>query len=89
MSNDIEYIRMQSNETDCSICGKPTEIAWGVPTINGDIVSNQFPDWFWLQEGGNIHVCKSCYEKHERGEIATFDKYYIPLTDGFIGGTGI
>lgn len=82
----ILEIRMQSNMIDCSICGEPDCHSWGVPTFNGDIVSNDFPDELWE---GSIGVCESCYCKHERGEIPTFDRMYLHHRPGFENGGGI
>lgn len=84
--SDILEIRMQSNETECFICGAETEHCWGVPTCNGDIVSNDFPDDLW---DGGVPVCEDCYLKHERGEIPTCDRFYLPRGRSFINGDGI
>jgi len=89
VSDDILEIYMQSHAIDCFICGKPDSHHWGVPIINGDIVSNDFPEWIWGMHGGGVAVCQRCYEKHERGEIPTFDRYYLHLGGGFIEGDGI
>jgi hypothetical protein len=78
--NDFLEIRMQQYETDCSLCGLPTEHRWGIPTFNGDIVSNDFPDDLWRGGGGNIPACRECFAKHARGEIPTFDRFYVPQT---------
>ncbi len=82
----ILEIRMQSGMIDCAICGEPDDHCWGVPTYNGDIVSNAFPD---DMDWGGVAVCESCYLKHERGEITTFDHCYLPKGRSFIGGDGI
>lgn len=87
--SEILEIRMQQNMIDCFICGEPDRYQWGVPVFNGDIVSNDFPEELHRTEGGCQAVCRRCYEKHERGEIRTFDHYYLHLLDGFIGGSGI
>lgn len=90
--DDILVIRMQSNTAECSLCGRETDYKWGIPVFNGDVVSNDFPDWMWSQGGGGQAVCRSCYEKHERGEIPTFDHYYVPATlmgDPLMDGGGI
>jgi len=89
MSDEILEIRMQSNMIDCYICGEPDAYKWGVPIFNGDIVSNDFPDELWNGNGGGVSVCRACYEKHERGEIPTFDRYYLHLAGKFIDGAGI
>ena len=80
MSADILEIRMQSSEVQCGICNALTDLGWGVPTFNGDIVSNDFPDWMYSRGGGSFAVCERCYRKHERGEILVFDHYYVPET---------
>lgn len=82
----ILNIRMQSGMIDCFLCGQPSDQRWGVPTVNGDVVSNNFPDD--LVEGGQS-VCEECFNKHERGEIPTFDRYYVPRVRSFIHGDGI
>ena len=88
MSNVLE-IRMQSGELRCSICNDWTEHRWSVPTFNGDLVSNNFPDELWNSEGGVQAACEECYDRHSRGELPTFDRYYLHLAGGFIGGSGI
>ena len=87
--SEILEIRMQSGCLDCFICGAETEHLWGVPVVNGDIVSNDFPDEIWHAHGGGQSVCEECYKKHERGEIPTFDRYYLHLAQGFVDGSGI
>lgn len=77
-------IRMQSHDTDCWLCGGYADGHHGVPTFNGDLVSNDFPLW----EGGH-HVCQSCHGKHERGELEVFDRYYEHHVQGFVNGGGI
>lgn len=87
MENVLE-IRMQRNDVECTLCGELTDLSHGIPTYNGDIVSNAFPDDLWHDGGGSIPVCGKCYVMHERGWIPTMDELYIPR-DGFIGGAGI
>lgn len=82
-------IDMNPREVQCFVCGEWSEFAQGVPTCNGDLVSNEFPDEIWHDHGGGQAVCKECYEKHERGELPTFDRFYLHLARGFIGGAGI
>jgi hypothetical protein len=41
----------------------------------------------WTIGGGGQGVCEDCYCKHERGEIETFDRFYV--RPGFVGGDGI
>jgi hypothetical protein len=84
VSNVID-IRMQSDVVDCWICGAATEHRWGVPTCNGDLVSNSFPDHLW--DGGQA-VCEKCFEKHAQGHLATMDHVYVPRW-GFVHGEGI
>lgn len=80
MSSILE-IRMQGGrEAECGICGELTNMKYSVPTYNGDIVSNDFPDDLYGKFGGMIPVCRECFHKHERGEIETFDHYYVPQT---------
>ena len=86
---DILEIRMQLHEVQCSLCGDWTEHRWGVPTFNGDVVSNDFPDWLWGQAGGGQPVCEKCYDLHAAGKIETFDQYYMHLAGGFTDGGGI
>lgn len=85
----ILEIRMQSHLCDCWLCGEPTEMQWGVPTYNGDLVSNDFPDAMWAGSGGGQSVCEDCYRKHERGELETFDHYYTWQLGLFADGAGI
>jgi len=73
----------------CYICGAEDDHQWSVPIVNGDVVSNDFPDWLWSAIGGGQAVCEECYEKHARGEIETFDRFYLHLAGGFVGGAGI
>lgn len=87
--NHIEVIDFQSHEVDCFLCGKPTEHRWGVPVYNGYVVSNDFPDDLWGNDGGGQAVCELCYDKHARGEIETFDRFYVPKGRTFIYGDGI
>lgn len=77
-------IRMQAGMIDCSLCGEPDDHRWGVPTCNGDVVSNDFPDHLWQ---GSVAVCEQCFNLHAEGKIPTFDRYYWP--QGFVGGDGI
>lgn len=80
-------INMNPRSVQCFLCGKWASHEWGVPTYNGDVVSNDFPDYLWHEGGGGQGVCEGCYLKHERGEIETFDRFYT--RPGFIGGDGI
>ena len=86
---DILKIHMQSHDATCMLCNAETDYNWSIPTFNGDIVSNEFPDWLWTTSGGGQAVCESCYEKHARGEIETFDRYYRHLMGDFADGAGI
>ena len=76
---EILEIRMQSFETVCSQCGRPNDDNCGLPTVNGDLVSNEFPDAVWSEHGGSIPACWSCYCAHNLGTIPTFDRYYLWL----------
>lgn len=90
--SDILEIHMQSDMIDCAICGEPDEFRWGVPTFNGDIVSNAFPEEMWASGGGGVSVCRECYEKHERGEIPVADRLYLerpPMGVHLVDGAGI
>jgi hypothetical protein len=89
MRDGILEIRMQNQMIDCFLCGEPDEHRWGVPVFNGDVVSNDFPDWLWGKSGGGQAVCRECFGKHERGEMETFDRYYLHLAGMFTGGDGI
>jgi hypothetical protein len=89
MKDEILEIRMQLRMIDCFICGEPDEHRWGVPVFNGDVVSNDFPDWLWRSGGGGQAVCRECFEKHACGELETFDHYYLHLAGMFTGGDGI
>jgi hypothetical protein len=69
----------------CWLCGEDTPFGWGVPTYNGDLVSDEFP----LEPQGNRPVCEACHGRHGRGEVKTWDHHYtgrpplgVPLTDG-------
>ncbi len=86
--SDILEIRMQSNALECYICGEESDCGWSVPIFNGDIVSNDFPDYMWHAGGGGQAVCEDCYRRHERGEVPTFDHYYIRPAE-LIHGAGI
>lgn len=86
---EVLEIRMQRGETQCSLCGAETTLSHGIPTFNGDIVSNDFPDWLWRTGGGSIPVCGLCYDRHERGEVPTFDRDYLHLDGLLSGGDGI
>lgn len=85
--SDILLIDMNPREVQCALCGEWCEHSWGVPTFNGDLVSNDFPDALWHSEGGSQPACESCFNKHDRGELQTFDRYYV--RPGFINGDGI
>lgn len=82
-------IRFQSFEVECSLCGRHTEMGWGVPTYNGDLVSNEFPDDLHRRGGGSIPVCRDCYDRHAAGKIETFDRCYLRHREGFRDGAGI
>jgi hypothetical protein len=69
----------------CFVCGGEASGFHGVPIVNGDLVSNDWPGpW------GGVPACEPCYEKHERGELRTYDAEYRHLLEGFQGeGDGI
>jgi hypothetical protein len=87
--SDILVIDMNSRSIQCFLCGEWDEHRWGVPTCNGDVVSNDFPDEIWHEHGGGQAVCRECYEKHLNGLVPTFDRFYLHLASGFVGGAGI
>ncbi len=87
--SDVLEINLNYREAQCGICGDWHEYAQGVPTFNGDLVSNDFPDWLHRTGGGSVPVCERCFNKHERGEIETFDDCYTHLMGGFCEGAGI
>lgn len=74
---------------NCFLCGDWTDYQWGVPTYNGDVVSNDFPDWLIREGGGCQGVCERCYEKHAAGKVRTFDGDYRHLDGLLIHGDGI
>lgn len=82
-------IDMNIREAQCFLCGDWTEYLWGVPTFNGDLVSNDFPDNLWHSGGGSQAVCQRCFGQHERGELVVYDRFYLHLAGGLIGGDGI
>ena len=85
-------IKFQEPWVDCGICGTPTQWGQGVPTYNGDIMSNDFPDDLWHQGGGSKPACKVCYSKHAAGRIKTWDRLYIqrgPFGVELVDGGGI
>lgn len=88
----ILEIRMQRGEIECSLCGAETELRWGVPTYNGDIVSNYFPDDLHRIGGGSVPVCEECYDRHAAGLVPTFDRWYVrrgPFGVELVDGGGI
>lgn len=88
MSSDLR-IKLQSGMIDCSLCGAATEFRWGVPTFNGDVVSNDFPDEL-LGQGGSVPVCERCFRAHAEGRLETWDHFYIhQAAANLIGGAGI
>lgn len=81
-------IRMQSGELQCSLCNAWTEHRWSVPTFNGDLVSNEFPDELWHPDGGMQAACEDCFNRHADGKLPTFDGFYIHLAGGFTEAQG-
>lgn len=57
--------------------------------FNGDLVSNDFPDWLWRQGGGGVAACERCYDRHALGELRTCDEFYQHLFGCFADGGGI
>jgi len=82
-------IDMNPREVRCSICEAWTRYAWSVPTFNGDLVSNDFPDELWKSGGGGQPVCEYCYDAHAANKFPVFDRFYLHLVGGFIAGAGI
>ncbi len=87
-TTDVLLIRMQSGDVECSLCRALTDFGWSVPTYNGDVVSNDFPDDLHAL-GGSVPVCERCYERHAAGQVETFDRYYVRPGADLIGGAGI
>lgn len=85
----ITEIRMQSNAVECYLCAVETEYGWSVPTYNGDVVSNDFPDDMWSKGGGAQPVCQRCYDMHANGQATCYDRLYLPRGLSFINGGGI
>jgi hypothetical protein len=90
MSQVLE-IRMQRHETTCGLCGVGCHMEYGIPTYNGDVVSNDFPDELHRSGGGSFPVCQRCYLRHALGDVETFDHWYIEASAfgiflGFDGG---
>jgi len=88
MSYTLE-IRMQSHTIDCGLCGAPDDFNWGVPTTNGDVITTELANKLPWHETGNIAVCRKCFDRHESGELETFDRFYLHLEIGFERGGGI
>lgn len=86
---DVLVINLQRRESECALCGKWNADNCGIPVVNGDPVSNEFPDWIWGQHGGGVGVCRDCHDRHARGEVETYDDCYTWLGRGFIDGGGI
>lgn len=88
MNTTVLKIRMQSHTVECSLCGIETPWQWSVPVYNGDVVSNDFPDWMYERHGGNQSVCEACFNKHAAGQIPTCDAIYLRQGD-LMHGAGI
>ena len=74
----IEIINMNPpRPCDCFLCGQECGgDNCGVPTFNGDVVSND-----WNGEWGSKPVCQECFDKHADGRVPTFDHLYdVPET---------
>lgn len=88
----ILEINLNVREVQCSLCREWCEHSQGVPTFNGDLVSNDFPDWLIRQGGGSQPACELCFHAHASGKLRTFDHYYAHLMDAggeCIDGAGI
>lgn len=82
--NPVIQIGMQDNTVSCWICGVETEFKWGVPTFNGDLMSNDWPgEWFGQS------VCERCFDLHEQGKMITHDNLYRHLLLEQFNGSGI
>lgn len=86
---DHLIIDMNPREAQCYLCGEWTAHRWGVPTFNGDLVSNEFPDYLIREGGGSQPACERCYEAHQRGALVVCDHLYEHLFQGFSAGGGI
>ena len=86
---EVLEINMNVREVQCSVCEEWTEHRWGIPTFNGDVVSNDFPDWLWSLHGGGQPVCRQCFDLHAAGQISVADLWYIWIDGRFVGGDGI
>ncbi len=84
---DRVEIRMQTPGygDDCALCDADASGFHAVPMFNGDLMSNDWPG-----EWGGFPVCESCFLKHERGELPTFDADYRHLLAmSLMDGAGI
>lgn len=86
-SGEKLVIRMQTPGWGdiCFACGGVASGHHGLPTFNGDLVSNDWPgEWF------GVPACERCYELHEQGKLETHDADYRHHLEGFHGhGEGI
>ncbi len=80
-SLNVLEINMNVREVQCSLCGEWCEHRWGVPTFNGDLVSNDFPDWLCRTGGGGQPVCEQCFESHAKGDFPVWDCHYQHLAN--------
>lgn len=71
---------------ECYVCGEPASGFHGLPIFNGDVMSNDWPG-----EWAGVPACLRCYEKHERGEMETWDAVYRHHLHavGLLDGAGI
>ena len=76
MNKPLE-IRMQRHEANCGMCGDDCDMLYGIPTYNGDVVSNDFPDGLMPDAGGSFPACQRCYLRHAMGDVPTFDHWYV------------
>lgn len=77
---DVLEIRMQGHDATCGVCGEDCDMRFGIPTYNGDVVSNDFPEQMWADGGGSFVACEGCFRKHERGEMPVWDRLYLPTS---------
>lgn len=61
----------------CTLCHTPTPFGHAVPTMHGEVVSNDFPDWLWERDGGRVPVCERCYQWHAQGRVAVSDRKWL------------
>ena len=55
--NDVLVIELWPPTCFCAVCGAETRMSWGVPVVNGDVVTNDYEGDDW----GGVSVCVWCY----------------------------